>query len=164
MGESVVARSFIKMTGLKLFALVAVALLALVPFAWSSVPQTSYLVHLEVKTDNGFESGMDAFGSIDVRIYNENDGFCEIQNLQSSDNNFENGDLDVFYVDDLKNCFLFYIPDNNVTKMTVQHHGSDAWLPEYFQRHMDPSAVIQCNDGQWIDNEELHTITNCNII
>merc|ERR1712154_635653 len=126
MGESVVARSFIKMTGLKLFALVAVALLALVPFAWSSVPQTSYLVHLEVKTDNGFESGMDAFGSIDVRIYNENDGFCEIQNLQSSDNNFENGDLDVFYVDDLKNCFLFYIPDNNVTKMTVQHHGSDA--------------------------------------
>ena len=70
----------------------------------------------------------------------------------------------MFYVDDLKNCFLFYIPDNNVTKMTVQHHGSDAWLPEYFQMHMDPSAVIQCNDGQWIDNEELHTITNCNII
>ena len=56
---------------------------------------------------------MDAFGSIDVRIYNENDGFCEILTLDSSDNNFENGDLDVFYVDDLKNCFLFYIPDNN---------------------------------------------------
>ena len=107
---------------------------------------------------------MDAFGSIDVRIYNENDGFCEILNLQSSDNNFENGDLDVFYVDDLKNCFLFYIPDNNVTKMTIQHHGSDAWLPEFFQMHMDPSAVIQCNDGEWIDNEEMHTITNCNIV
>ena len=107
---------------------------------------------------------MDAFGSIDVRIYNENDGFCEILSLDSSDNNFENGDLDVFYVDDLKNSFLFYIPDNNVTKITVQHHGSDAWLPEYFQMHMDPSAVIQCNDGEWIDNEELHTITNCNII
>ena len=109
-------------------------------------------------------TGMDAFGSIDVRIYNANDGFCEILNLQSSDNNFENGDLDVFYVDELKNCFLFYIPDNNVTKVTVQHHGSDAWLPEYFQMHMDPSAVVQCDDGEWIDNEELHTITNCAIV
>ena len=107
---------------------------------------------------------MDALGSIDVRIYNENDGFCEILNLQSSDDNFESGDLDVFYVDELKNCFLFYIPDNVVTKVTVQHHGSDAWLPEYFQMHMDTSAVIQCDDSGWIDNEELHTITNCNIL
>merc|ERR1712018_594188 len=127
----------IKMPGLKLFAPVALVLLALTPLAWTAVPQASYLVHLEVKTDNGLNSGMDAFGSIDVRIYNENDVFC---------------------VDDLKNCFLFYIPDNNVTKITVQHHGLDAWLPEYFQMHMDPSAVIQCNDGEWIDNEELHTI------
>ena len=179
------------MAGLKLFAPVPLALLALTPFAWTAVPQASYLVHLEVKTDNGLNSGlfltsmsfmtslslclqlgrivyslvgMDSFGSIDVRIYNENDGFCEILKLDSSDNNFENGDLDVFYVDELKNCFLFYIPDNNVTKVTVQHHGSDAWLPEYFQMHMDPSAVVQCNDGEWIDNEELHTITNCAIV
>ena len=36
---------------------------------------------------------MDSFGSVDVRIYNANDGFCEILNLDSSDNNFENGDL-----------------------------------------------------------------------
>merc|ERR1712117_50464 len=144
-------RTSIRMPGLKLFAPVALALLALTPLAWTAVPQASYLVHPEVKTDNGLNSGMDAFGSIDVRIYNENDGFCEILSLDSSDNNFEN-------------CYLFYIPDNNVTKITVQHHGSDAWLPEYFQMHMDPSAVIQCNDGEWIDNEELHTITNCNII
>ena len=43
---------------LKFVAPFALCLLASSPLAWSAVPVSSYLVHLEVKTDNGLNSGL----------------------------------------------------------------------------------------------------------
>ena len=43
---------------LKFVAPFALCLLASSPLAWSAVPESSYLVHLEVKTDNGLNSGL----------------------------------------------------------------------------------------------------------
>jgi hypothetical protein len=100
-------------------------------------------------------------GSVDIRIYNENGGYCQILDL---DGKFNTGNTDSFYGDDLATCLLFYMPDTVVSKMTVQHRGSDAWKPEWFKVFTDLGSIVQCNDGNWIDGDEFHELLDCRIL
>jgi hypothetical protein len=111
-----------------------------------------------------FNKGMGIGGSVDIRIYNENGGFCEILNLDAAGNQFQTGETDKYYGDDVQNCLFFYMPDTVVSKMTVQHWGSDAWKPEWFKVFTDLGRIVQCNDGNWIDGDEFHELLDCRIL
>jgi hypothetical protein len=101
-------------------------------------------------------------GSVDIRIYNINGGYCEILDL---DGKFNTGNTDSFYGDNLATCLLFYIPDSTVSKITVQHWGSDAWKPEWFRMFTDLGKVIECKaDGNWIDGSESRKLTECHVL
>ncbi len=95
------------------------------------------------------------FGSIDVTIVSP-DGPCTIPNLDTFGNTFEDGNLDSFTGSDLKDCYEFFVRDHNVVELAVAHSGMDGWLCEYFGIYFDDGHYLRCDDGQWIDNSEVH--------
>ena len=106
---------------------------------------------------------MDLFGSVDIRIFNSNNGYCEILDLDASGNQFEPGQIDKYYGDELGGCINFYLPDSYVSRLEVTHDGSDAWRPEWFKIYTDYEGVLKivhCDDGEWIENA-THNITDC---
>ena len=62
----------------------------------------SYLTRMETKTVDTNGAQMNNLGSIDVEVYNVDGDHCFISNLDSSGNNFQQGEIDVFEGSDLE--------------------------------------------------------------
>ena len=67
-----------------------------------SVANASYLVRMDTKTADISDAGMQLLGEVDVEVYNVDGDHCNISDLDSSGNNFQRGEIDVFEGGDLE--------------------------------------------------------------
>ena len=76
--------------------------------------------------------------------------------------NFQQGVVDVFEGYDLQACNNFTIPNKQIGKLTIIHHGTDGWYPEWYALLFDDSTFIECIDDQGVmDNSATHDLFNC---
>jgi hypothetical protein len=104
------------------------------------------------------------FGKVDITIYAANATYCYIGKLDGGGNDFESGDINIFEGDELGDCYNFEVPDYQVKQLSIQHSGTDGWKPEWFRIFFTSGAFVQCGDGEWIDNNEVHNINDCNLV
>jgi hypothetical protein len=104
------------------------------------------------------------FGSVDITINTVNATSCYIRKLDSRGNDFQSGDINIFEGKDIDDCYNFEVPDYQVRGLTVQHSGIDGWKPEWFRIFFTSGAFVQCQDGDWIDNNEMHNIEDCQLV
>ena len=76
--------------------------LALILVLIASGANASYLVRMDTKTVDDGGAQMNNLGSVDVDITNVDGAHCFISNLDSSGNNFQQGEIDVFEGSDLE--------------------------------------------------------------
>jgi hypothetical protein len=55
----------------------------------------------------------------------------------------------------------FKVDEHEVPVLKIEHHDLDAWKPEWFRIVFEDLVIVQCDDGQWIDNNEQRNITTC---
>ena len=68
------------------------------------------VIEIQSKTASVDDAGFDAFGTINVQLVNLNFETCDIYNLDSEGDNFDEGDLDVFAGEDLQVSELWWCP------------------------------------------------------
>ncbi len=107
---------------------------------------------------------MGAFGNVDITIRTKNITTCTIENLDAAGNSFQSCEIDVFEGDDMGRCEGFEVPDYVVETLIIKHSGADGWKPEWFRIFFLDGALVQCFDGEWIDNNEDHEIRDCSIV
>ena len=80
-----------------------------------------HVVRVETKTADADGAQMN-FAQINLRIFAKNlVDSCLIENLDSSGNNFQKGELDVFEGNDLKGCDQFLTPNRTVNRIQITH-------------------------------------------
>ncbi len=62
---------------------------------------------------------------------------------------------------ELQGCLAFVVPNHNITLLRLEHSGSDAWQPEWIRVIFDDGIFLECQDGEVIDDNEVHELTNC---
>ncbi len=103
-------------------------------------------------------------GNIDIEIIAQNASSCLVENLNSPDNDFEPGAIDVFEGDQIGDCYNFEVPDYDIIIFRITHSGIGGWKPEWFRVFFFDGALVQCFDGEWIDNNEVHELYDCELL
>ena len=49
---------------------------------------------------------------------------------------------------DLQECDEFFLPDGEISTLTLTHSGLDAWMPEWVRILLDDSTFLMCYDGE----------------
>ena len=55
----------------------------------------------------------------------------------------------------LQDCYEYLFVDYNVTEVLVRHSGSDAWQCENIKLYFDDGVYVQCDYGDFLDNESV---------
>ncbi len=118
---------------------------------------------MEIKTADDFLAGM-TLGQIDIDILpmDTRDLPCEMNHLDNPfTNDFEDGQIDIFEGLALQDCRRYNVDDYEVYGLKLEHHNYDGWKPEWFRVVFEDGVFVQCDDGQWIDNNEVRNVTTC---
>ncbi len=99
------------------------------------------------------------FASVSVTIYDKEFSSCHISELDGAGNDFEAGDTNVFEGSELDECERYYVADNVVSMLRLQHSGLDGWKPEYVRVRFDDGGSVTCPDGEFIDGDEIHDLS-----
>ena len=85
---------------------------------------------------------------------------CITEELDSSNNDFESEDYNMFSGATLGDCGNFTFPtDVAMTTLTVFHDGLDGVDIEFWDIFYNDNTFQTCNDGNFYDNDDLHQLT-----
>lgn len=115
------------------------------------------IVEMQVKTDTEPDSEMDNGGFLHMAICGTTQ-CCQMINLDTQFNDFQQGAVDSFVGQYLQNCDNFELEDDSLKALLVTHRGDDAWNGEWIRILLDSGKFFDCAGPGWLDNDEFANV------
>lgn len=129
----------------------------LVLFMGSIQIQGQNILEIHARTDPNDPNGMSNAG-VSVSITNKEGLTCVARKLEEQGDTFLPGEIDAFHGQQIGNCSMFPVPNNEVTAFQVTHEGSDGVWVLWYRILFDDGTYTVCPEGVHIDDDEIHDL------